>query len=57
MKFEISGTFKMGTEDRPFTRTIEADNEKLAREKTLGLLGSEHRVKRKDIQIGSIESV
>jgi len=57
MKFEVTGTFKAGREMAKFTKEVEAESEDLAVEKVYALLGSEHRTKRPDIDVESVEKL
>jgi len=62
MRFEIKGEFKRKEfkkkgQTEKFTKTIEAESQKRAREKALSLLGSEHRVKRRFVKIDSINEL
>lgn len=56
--FEVSGQF-MASHKRwqPFAMEVAAADEDAAREKTLALLGSRHKVKRKSVRIGGIRSL
>ena len=55
MKFIFRGWFtKKGRRFR-FTKEVEADSERLALEKLLSLLGSNHKVKRRHIHVESVE--
>ncbi len=56
--FEVSGQF-MTTHRRwqPFAMEVAATDESAAKEKTLTLLGSRHKVKRKYVQIGGVKSL
>jgi large subunit ribosomal protein LX len=53
--FEIKGTFRENKEGKKFSKTINALNENTAREKTLSIMGSKHKVKRIHIKIESIK--
>jgi len=55
--YRVKGTFLMGGAYSPFNREIEAMNEEDAREKTMSLLGSEHRCKRNKIRVETIVEV
>ncbi len=55
MKYEISGTFKVGGEMQNFTKVIEAESEKLAQLKVLCKLGSDHKTKRRNIEIKEVK--
>ncbi len=55
--FEIKGRFKgelIGKAWRPFTKTVESQNEKNAREIVYSLMGSEHGLKRNLIKIDEV---
>lgn len=51
--FEVKGTFKEKGENKKFSKTVLTQNENTAREKTLSLIGSKHKVKRIHISIES----
>ena len=53
--FEIKGTFRENKAEKKFSKTINALNENTAREKTLSIMGSKHKVKRIHIKIESIK--
>ena len=55
--FEVKGTFKIGDEWKPYKKQIEAQNETQAREQTLAVFGSKHRLKRRYITIESVNIV
>jgi len=55
MKFEVKGVF--GKDQRVFSKQVEANSENLAKEKSLSLLGSEHKIKRRLIQISEINEL
>ncbi|HYS74188.1 MAG TPA: 50S ribosomal protein L18Ae [Thermoplasmata archaeon] len=55
--FRISGRFRMGRGWQPFAKEIAAADEAAAREKLLSVLGSQHRVPRKYIEIRTVEGV
>jgi len=42
---------------QPFAMEVAADDEMAAREKTLALLGSRHKVKRRCVQIGGVRNL
>ncbi len=52
--FVVKGTFKAGYDWENFTKTVESQNEKNAREKVYSLFGSKHGIKRRLITIDSI---
>jgi len=53
-KFEVKGTFLMGEDWMPYTKVVEAPNEKQAQERTLAVIGSKHNLKRRYIKIDSV---
>lgn len=56
MKYEVKGYFKMGrTSHQKFTKQVEAENEEFAKEKIYSIIGSKHRVKRRNIEIKEIK--
>jgi len=56
--FKIKGTFRMGDNPRqPFTRYVPATSDEEALEKLYSDLGSEHGVKRTEIEIHEITEV
>jgi len=55
--FVITGKFKSGFFWEKFTKTIESENEKNAREKVYSIIGSKHGSKRRSILIESISEV
>ena len=52
--FVVKGTFKAGHDWENFTKTVESQNEKNARDKVYSLFGSKHGIKRRLITIASI---
>ena len=56
-KFEVKGTFLMGEDWMPYTKVIEAPNEKQAQERTLAVIGSKHNLKRRYIKIDGVKAV
>lgn len=55
MKFVVSGEMDLGAETRKFEKTVDAESEKLARERIYSVFGSVHGLKRKRIKIISVE--
>jgi large subunit ribosomal protein LX len=53
-EFVVSGRFQDRTGHREFEKTVEAPNENVAREHTLSQLGSEHGLKRTQVEIGEV---
>lgn len=52
--YEVKGTFLMGEDIKPFTKTVFAPNEKQARERTFAVIGSKHNLKRRYITVASV---
>jgi ribosomal protein L20A (L18A) len=56
--FEISGELMMSLHRwQPFAIQVAAQDEKSALEKTMALMGSRHKVKRKSIKIQNVKSL
>lgn len=56
--FEVSGQFMTSHRKwQPFAMEVAAVDESSAREKTLALLGSRHKVKRKFVRIGGVKNL
>ena len=53
--YRVEGTFRIDGEWRPYRKVISAPNEEQARERVYTVMGSKHRLKRRDIQVGKIE--
>ena len=56
-KYEVKGTIRMGEDWMPYTKVIDAPNEKQAQERVLTVFGSKHNLKRRYIKIDSITMV
>jgi len=56
-KFEVKGTFLMGEDWMPYTKVIEAPNEKQAQERAFAVIGSKHNLKRRYIKISGVTPV
>ncbi|MFA4982644.1 MAG: 50S ribosomal protein L18Ae [Candidatus Micrarchaeia archaeon] len=54
-KFLVTGSVAGKNGRRPFEKLLEAQSEKLAREKAMALLGSNAGIKRSAIKIDSVE--
>ncbi len=54
MRWKVRGRFKMGKEWIKFEKEIDAPSEKLAREYTYSILGSNHKVLRKHVEIEEV---
>jgi large subunit ribosomal protein LX len=52
--FRINGSFKDIRNDQKFSIEVAAEDADAAREKTLSVLGSKHKLKRRDIKIDEI---
>lgn len=57
MFFEVKGKFRKAKKWQPFTKKIEAQNERMAVEKTYSLIGSNHKIKRNLIEINNIGQI
>ncbi|MBN2122405.1 50S ribosomal protein L18a [Candidatus Micrarchaeota archaeon] len=57
MKFSIKGEFKLGRENREFSKEVEAESENHAKELLYSLLGAQNGVKRTTVKITHIEKV
>jgi ribosomal protein L20A (L18A) len=55
MKFLVEGEMDLGEETRRFVKSVEAPNERVAREIAMKLIGSAHRRKRTHIRISSVK--
>lgn len=53
-KFLVTGTIKAAGRDQPFEKVVEATSEKMARETTYSLFGSNAGLKRSAIKIASV---
>lgn len=56
-KFEVKGTFLMGEDWMPYTKIVEAPNEKQAQERTFAVIGSKHNLKRRYIKVDAVKAV
>lgn len=52
--FVVKGTFKAGHSWEKFTKNVESQNEKNAREKVYSVFGSKHGIKRSLINIDAV---
>lgn len=55
--FRVSGSFRTGHHDQPFSKEIVAESEARARETMLSLIGSKHGVPRRLIRVDSVAAV
>ena len=53
-QFTVSGEFQARDGYQPFTRSLEAVNENVAREHVLSQFGAEHNLKRRQIEISEV---
>ena len=54
MKFKVSGSFKLGEFTESFSKVVSAVNERAAVEKVMSLLGSNHRLQRRFINVEEV---
>jgi len=54
-EFTIRGTFESQRGERAFETTVEAENENVAREHAYANFGSQHNLKRAQIEISEVE--
>lgn len=52
--YVVKGTFKAGHDWETFTKNVESQNEKNARDKVYSIFGSKHGIKRYLIKINSV---
>ena len=57
LKFEVKGTFLMGEDWMPYTKVIDAPNERQAEERTFAVIGSKHNLKRRYIKVDAVKAV
>ena len=55
--FRVTGNFKKGKKNQKFTKEVMGDNKQKAREYIYSIMGSKHRVKRREITIAKIEEI
>ena len=55
MEFTVNGTIMLGTEQRTFSKKVEAASENAAKQKVYALFGSVNGVKRNRIKIEKVE--
>jgi ribosomal protein L20A (L18A) len=56
MRYNISGTIKLGKAQRKFVKNLDAPTENAAREKTYALFGSLNGIKRSNVKIEKVET-
>ena len=49
--FKVTGSFRMGRKNQPFSKEVISNDKKGATETILSELGSKHKVKRYDIEV------
>ena len=54
--YRVEGTARIDGELRPYRKVVAAPNEAQARERIYTLLGSKHRLKRREIRVGKVEA-
>jgi large subunit ribosomal protein LX len=55
-EFVVSGRFQDRIGHREFEKTVDAPNEDVARERTFSLLGSEHGLRRTQVEISEVSA-
>lgn len=55
MEFKVSGKITLGSQERSFTKVIEAESENKAKHLTYALFGSVNGVKRSKVKIEKVE--
>lgn len=55
MLYEVKGKYSEKGGFKPFTRSVEAKNEKLAKEKTFCLFTSEHGIKKRMVTVDTVK--
>jgi len=53
-EFTVTGTFESRDGQQPFEKTIDAPNENVARDHTYAVFGSEHGLKRTQVEISEV---
>ncbi|MBI4210449.1 MAG: 50S ribosomal protein L18a [Candidatus Diapherotrites archaeon] len=53
--YQIKGTYAADGQEHQFEKEIEAHSENFAKEKTLSLMGSKHKLKRNAVKIGEVK--
>ena len=56
-EFSVSGRFQSRDGSQAFTKTVDAPNENVAREHVLSRLGSQHNLKRTQIELSEVTEV
>ena len=55
--FKITGNFKKGKKTQDFTKEVMGENKQQVKEYIYSIMGSKHRVKRREITISKIEEL
>ncbi|MEF8779301.1 MAG: 50S ribosomal protein L18Ae [Haloferacaceae archaeon] len=55
-QFVVSGRFQTREGKQPFERTVDAENESVAREHVLSQFGSEHGLKRTQVAVEDVSA-
>ena len=55
-RYRVEGTFQMDGKWRPYTKVVPAPSEELAQERVYTILGSKHRLKRREIRVGKVQA-
>ena len=55
--FRVNGSFRKGKRHHKFKKEFLTENKEEAKELVYSIMGSKHRVKRRDIAIDNIESI
>jgi large subunit ribosomal protein LX len=53
--YRVQGTYLTGGKWKPYAKVVTAPNESQAMERIYTLLGSKHRLKRREIQVAKVE--
>lgn len=53
--YTVQGTFFVGQKWHPYEKTVTAPNEKVAAERIYAVLGSKHRLKRREIKVEHVK--
>jgi large subunit ribosomal protein LX len=53
--YRVEGTFQMDGDWRPYAKVVSAPNEAQAKERIYTLLGSKHRLKRREIRVAKVQ--
>ena len=56
-EFTVTGRYRARDGWQTFTKTVDAPNEEVAREHVLSQVGSQHGVKRTEVELEAVEEV